>query len=231
MAAEADPAQFDGTPKEAVEVQKRLRAQLVATDDFDVWPPRLVAGADVAYSKRAKTMVGVVTLFLFPELEPIEDVHDVREATFPYVPGLLAFREMPAIASAFSKLSLRPDVILFDAHGYAHPRRFGLASYGGLVLGVPSIGVAKTILVGQLGGPLPAERGATAPLVDDGEVIGVALRTRTAVRPVYVSVGHRVSLETAVKLVLDCAPRYRLCEPIRRAHNLAAEIRREVEAA
>lgn len=220
---------FDLTPQEAIDVQRRLRDRVVREDDFDVWPPRLVAGADLAYSRMGGTVVGAVSVLSFPALALVEEASAVRPVTFPYVPGLLSFREVPAIAAAFAKLTHRPGVVFFDGHGLAHPRRFGLASHAGLLLGVVSIGEGKTILAGEVAASLGEARGSTAPLVADGETIGVALRTRANVAPVYVSVGHRVSLATAVRLTLDCAPRYRICEPIRRAHTLATRLRSELD--
>ncbi|RJQ54919.1 MAG: deoxyribonuclease V [Actinobacteria bacterium] len=210
-------------PKEAVRVQRELAGKVVREDRFDTWPPCLTGGADVSYSKKTQLLAGVVTVLSFPRLERLEHACVVQPSRFPYVPGLLAFREVPAIEAAFSRLEAKPDVLLFDGHGYAHPRRFGLASYAGLLLDVPTIGVAKTILVGEVEGRLGEKRGSSAPLVDKGDVIGVALRTRDGVRPVYVSEGHRVSLETAIELVLACSPKYRLSEPIRWAHTLSCD--------
>jgi deoxyribonuclease V len=143
---------------------------------------------------------------------------------FPYVPGLLSFRELPPLAVAWARLERRPDVLIFDGAGYAHPRRFGLACHGGVLFDVPSIGCAKSILVGTHG-PLGEERGASAPLVDRGEVVGMAVRTRARVKPVYVSVGHRMDLPTAVALVLRMTAGYREPETTRRAHQLVTRLR------
>jgi deoxyribonuclease V len=143
---------------------------------------------------------------------------------FPYVPGLLSFRELPPLSAAWEKLSVSPDVVIFDAHGLAHPRRFGLASHGGLLFEVPSIGAAKSVLVGEHG-DLGESKGATAPLIHGGEEVGVALRTRTEISPVFVSPGHRMDLPTAVRVVLAASPCYRIPEPIRRAHRLSNLLR------
>jgi deoxyribonuclease V len=157
----------------------------------------------------------------FPGLEPAAQRVVQCRTRFPYAPGYLSFRETPALLAALAGLRRRPDLILCDGQGLAHPRRFGLASHLGVLLDVPTIGVAKSRLVGTHG-PVPEARGAWVPLRDGAETIGAVLRTRAGARPVYVSVGHRVSLETAVETVLRCAPRYRLPEPVRRAHVLAS---------
>ncbi len=155
-------------------------------------------------------------------LEPVERVTAAHDVTFPYVPGLLALREAPPVLAALERVRSRIDLILVDGHGTAHPERFGLACYVGVITGWATVGVAKSLLSG-VHGPLPTPRGSTVPLIDDAEVIGAVVRTRSGVRPVYVSVGHRVSLTTAVRVVLDCAPRYRIPEPIRLADRLARQ--------
>lgn len=183
---------------------------------------RLVGGADVSFApgRPARARAAVVVL-VFPELTLVEVRTATAPVTFPYVPGLLSFREAPVVLRAFRALRRKPQVLLCDGHGEAHPRRFGLACHLGLLAGVPTIGVAKHRLVG-VSPPLPSARGAWAPLTDGGEVVGAVVRTRRGVRPVYVSVGHRVVLPRAVELVLDCAPRFRLPEPLRLAHQAAA---------
>ena len=144
---------------------------------------------------------------------------------FPYVPGLLSFREAPAALAALGQLKTSPDILLCDGHGLAHPRRFGLACHLGLLSGLPSIGVAKSLLTGEHAPPAQ-ERGAWTPLLDGGEVIGAALRTRPGAKPVYVSIGHRISLESALQVVLRCTGRYRLPETTRQAHRLASNLER-----
>jgi len=180
-----------------------------------------VAGVDASYDRTAGTTRAAVSVHGFPGLEPLARRALRRRTRFPYVPGFLSFREAPALLAALAGLRRRPDLILCDGQGLAHPRRFGLACHVGVLLDVPSIGVAKSRLVG-VHAPVPEARGAWVPLRDAGETIGAVLRTRAGVRPVYVSVGHRVGLETAIALVLRCAPRHRLPEPIRRAHALAS---------
>jgi deoxyribonuclease V len=158
-------------------------------------------------------------------MRPVDQATASVQVDFPYVPGLLSFRELPPLAVAWERLSVRPDVIIFDAHGLAHPRRFGLACHGGLLFDVPSIGAAKSLLVGEHG-ELPEARGSTAPLIHEGEEVGKVVRTRIGVSPVFVSLGHRMDLATAVEVVLKASPCYRIPEPIRRAHRLSNELRR-----
>lgn len=209
---------WDLTPGEALEVQRRLRSSVETVDRLS--GPRTVAGVDVGFADRT-TAVAAVAVLGFPGLETLEEVWVRRPVDFPYVPGLLSFREVPAVLAALERLSRAPDLILCDAHGFAHPRRFGLACHLGLVTDRPAVGVAKSRLVGRHRDPA-SERGSRCDLVDGDEVIGAVVRTRTAVRPVYVSVGHRVGLDTAVDLVLRCTTRYRLPEPTRRADRLAS---------
>jgi len=191
-------------------------------DTFDR-PVQTVAGIDVSIrGDRAKAAVSVLAL---PDLNVVgEAVHEC-EVPFPYVPGYLSFREMPAILPALDRLLQRtgrlPDVLVTDSQGYAHPRRFGLACHLGVVLDRPAFGVAKSILTGTLSGDLSLEKGSSVPLVDDGEQVGVALRTRSNVNPVYVSVGHRLTLDEAVDLTLRCSPRYKIPETTRHAHRLS----------
>ncbi|HEX8694511.1 MAG TPA: endonuclease V [Longimicrobium sp.] len=211
------------TVAQAREVQLSLRERLVPTPPPG-FAPRLVAGADVSAEKFSRRgYAGVVTVDL-ATLETVEEASAVVDLGFPYVPGYLSFRELPALAAAWERLERRPDVVVFDAHGYAHPRRFGLACHGGVLLDLPSIGCAKTMFVGEHG-PLAPGRGATAEIVDRGEVVGVALRTRDRCNPVYVSRGHRMDLDTAVGIVLSLS-RFRIPETTRRSHNLVNDLRR-----
>jgi deoxyribonuclease V len=207
------------TPAEAMAIQERLRPVVVTEDDLG--PVRHVAGVDVGFLQGNAVARAAVVVLSFPDLQPVEQAVAQRPAAFPYVPGLLSFREAPAALAALAQLATRPDLLLCDGQGLAHPRRFGLACHIGLLSDFPAIGVAKTRLVGQHE-PLPSSRGSWRPLTDDGEVIGAVLRTRDGVKPLYVSIGHRISLESAVEIVLACAPRYRLPETTRRAHRLAS---------
>jgi deoxyribonuclease V len=224
---------WDLSPRDAVAVQRELRERLVLRPPAG-FAVRLAAGADVAVGSRLpdprrapadRGVAGLAVLEL-PSLRPVEEVGAVVTLRFPYVPGLLSFRELPAVAEAWDRLATRPDVLVFDGQGYAHPRRFGLACHGGLLFGVPSVGCAKSLLVGRHG-PLAESRGATAPIVDRGEVVGMALRLRAGVQPVYVSAGHLMDLDTAVEVVRALGAGYREPETTRRAHRLVTRLRRE----
>lgn len=187
-------------------------------------PPRTAAGADLSIVRGRDRGYAALVVVDLESGETVAEATAAVDVGFPYVPGLLSFRELPPLAAAWERLSVRPDVLLFDGHGYAHPRRFGLACHGGLLFDLPSVGVAKSVLVGEHG-PLGEERGSAAPLLHEGQRVGTVLRTRDRVRPVYVSVGHRMDLPTAVDVVLRASPRYRIPEPIRRAHRRANEAR------
>ena len=211
--------------REARALQERLRD---AVSERDELPERLrlVAGADVSYDRGSPVLYAAVVVLDAESLEPVEVAATTGRATFPYLPGYLSFRELPPLLEAFAKLRVRPELVICDGHGRAHPRRFGLACHLGLALGLPSIGVAKSRLVGEHREPGP-RRGAHAALRFGGEVIGEVLRTQPSVAPVYVSVGHRVSLATARRLALRFAPRFRLPEPTRAAHAEVNRLRRE----
>jgi deoxyribonuclease V len=183
--------------------------------------PRLVAGLDVAYDARRRFAVAAAVIVDIATLAAVETAVATTEITFPYVPGLLAWHELPALLAAWQKLAARPDLVLCDGQGRAHPRRCGLACMVGLLFDVPAIGCAKSLLVGRHG-RLGARRGSTADLVDRGETVGRAVRTRDGVRPVYISVGHCVTLDEAVAWVLRLA-RYRIPEPLRLADHAAAQ--------
>ncbi len=180
----------------------------------DFAEPRTVAGVDVSLCGRG--VRAAIVVFRLPGLEPLETALAERPVEFPYVPGLLSFRELPALLDAWAALEIRPDLLLVDGHGLAHPRRCGIASHVGLELDRPSIGCGKSRLIGEHRDPGP-RRGASTQLRHDGEVIGRVLRTRDGVRPVFVSIGHRIDLATATRCVLAWATRYRLPEPIRAA--------------
>jgi deoxyribonuclease V len=210
---------WDVTPEEAMAIQRRL-APLVVRDNR-LGAVRLVAGVDAGFpGGLARASVAVVR---YPELDVVDVGVAEIPVSFPYVPGLLSFREAPAVLAAFGRLRTRPDLLIVDGQGIAHRRRLGIASHLGLLLDVPAIGSAKSLLVGRHG-PLGEEAGATADLIDRGEVIGRVVRTRRGVKPLYVSIGHRVDLDTAVHYVLSCCRRYRLPEPQRQAHNAASQV-------
>lgn len=210
---------WDITPKAAILLQRELAGRVVVDDRLGI--VRHVAGADVHLARSGGSSRAAVTVLAYPTLDPVEQATGLSPTPFPYVPGLLSFREIPAVAPVFERLERTPDVILCDGHGLAHPRRFGLACHLGLLAGIPTIGVAKSRLVGTHD-DVPIERGAWRPLWDGAEVIGAALRTRTGVKPVFVSVGHLVTLERGIDFVLSCVGRFRIPEPLRLAHHLAA---------
>jgi len=210
---------WDVTPSEAREIQERLRSAVVTVDDLGA--VRFVAGTDVAFEDGKRITRGAVAVLSWPGLELVEHFVARRPTSFPYVPGLLSFREIPVLLDALAGIRTSLDIVLCDGQGIAHPRRFGLASHLGVVTGLPTIGVAKSRLVGDHG-PVPDEKGGWASLSDGDEVIGAVLRTRKGVRPLYVSIGHRVSLGTAVRYTLGCVTRYRLPETTRWADRIAA---------
>ncbi|MFO1435966.1 MAG: deoxyribonuclease V [Gammaproteobacteria bacterium] len=214
---------FDLTPSEAIALQLELRNQ-VRTDDA-LGTVCCVAGVDVGFAEQGRVTRAAIVTMNFPQLDVVEEVTATLPTTFPYVPGLLSFRELPAVLAAFDRLQQMPDLVLCDGQGVAHPRRFGIAAHLGVLLDIPAIGVGKSKLIGEHD-PVPDERGASVPLRDHGETIGAVLRSRQHVRPLYVSIGHRVSLATAVDYVRRCLGRYRLPEPIRFADKLAAARRR-----
>ena len=208
---------WDVSPDEATQIQKRLAPEVTETplpDDVET-----VAGIDV--SIRDDTAQAAVVVLRLPDLEVVDEAIHRCEVPFPYVPGLLSFRETPPVLPALEQLSVTPDVLMTDSHGRAHPRRFGFACHLGVLLDHPTLGVAKSILIGEPQGALEPEKGHRVPLVDDSETIGAVLRTRTDVNPVYVSVGHRLTLDDAVALALDSSPRYKIPEPTRQAHKLS----------
>ncbi len=207
------------TPKEAIALQQRLRRRVVTEDRFGTI--RRVAGIDVGFDHGGAITRAAVVVLAFPALEPLEQAIARLPTRFPYVPGLLSFREIPAILAALAKLKKKPDLLLVDGHGIAHPRRFGIACHLGVYTGLPAIGVGKSRLIGEHG-RVPATRGRWAALTDADETIGAVLRSRAGVNPIYVSCGHRVSLERAVRLTMACVTRYRLPQTTRYAHSLAS---------
>ena len=211
------------TLEEAQAIQQRLRAQVITHDDFD--EVRTIAGVDAGYegdpqAGQAVARAAVVVL-AYPSLEPLDFAVARRPAPIPYIPGFLSFREAPAVLAALDELHVRPDLLICDGQGIAHPRRMGIATHVGLLAGIPSIGCAKSLLVGRHD-PVPDERGAYVPLTHRGEQIGVVLRTRVGVKPLYVSVGHRISLPSAIAFVMSCVTKYRLPETTRAADGLAS---------
>jgi deoxyribonuclease V len=217
---------WDLTPTEAIALQTQLAPRVIHTGDpRDVW---LVAAADIAFPERTRGWQGglaraAVVLMSYPGLALVEQHVVDTPVAFPYVPGLLSFREIPALALAFEQLDVVPDLLLVDGQGVAHPRRFGLAAHLGLLAGIPTIGCGKSRLCGQAADPGP-ERGSMSDLIDGGGRIGLVVRTKDRVKPLYVSVGHLISLESAAEWVLRLAPTHRLPEPIRLADRLSKSL-------
>jgi deoxyribonuclease V len=214
---------FDLTLGEARQLQGELASRIEAGPALDLGGVRHVAGADV--STQGDRAYATVVVLEFPSLSPVEVQGFEAALEFPYVPGLLSFREIPSVAGALEKVETAVDALILDAQGLAHPRRMGLASHLGLFLEVPTLGCAKSLLVGRYEQP-GEEKGSATDLVHRGEVVGRVVRTRSRVSPVFVSVGNRVDLESAVELVLACCTRYRLPETTRRAHEAANRLRR-----
>ena len=208
-----------------MDIQRRLAVQISRTSEVN--SPRLIAGVDIAIQKEQG--IEAVVVLSYPELKLVETKVVSERLKFPYVPGLLSCRDSPLVLSACEKLTITPDLILVDGQGIAHPRRIGFASHLGLFLDTPTIGCAKSLLCGSHE-PSGDEPGNYAEIVDKGEVIGVALRTKVGVNPVYVSIGHRVDLQTAIDWVLKCCRSYRLPEPLRLAHLAAGGSMRQSEA-
>jgi deoxyribonuclease V len=211
------------TPREAMRVQESLRDRVELEDRFgDI---RYVAGADMAFDPQTEVAFAGVIVYRFPGLEEVERRMARRKLRFPYVPGLLSFRECPVLLAAFARLRSEPDLILIDGHGRAHPRRFGIACHIGILFDKPTIGCAKSRLVGEH--QEPGDRaGSTAPLTLEGERLGMVLRTRDHVKPIYVTTGHRVSLDSAVGLVKQCVDGFRIPKPTREADHYVRDLRR-----
>lgn len=211
------------TPREAVELQKRLRDEVrIAPLAREI---KTIAGADISFNKFEPTVYAGIVVLSFPELEVIEEAGVVSETNFPYVPGLLSFRETPSVLEAWSRLKTEPDALMLDGQGLAHPRRVGIACHVGLLIERPTLGCAKSVLVGKYEEP-QKERGAWTKLIHKDEVVGAALRTKRNVQPVFVSPGHLIDLEGALDVTLRTDGGYRQPEPTRRAHLLVNALRR-----
>ncbi|GAI99231.1 unnamed protein product, partial [marine sediment metagenome] len=187
-------------------------------------PPKLIAGIDCAFSKDGKRIIAAVVVLKLPDFVPVETTTAVQKVSFPYIPGLLSFREAPVCIAAVEELKTGPDIFIIDGQGIAHPRRLGLAAHLGLFFDKPTVGCAKSRLTGTFEEP-SLEKGAYSPLKDKDEVIGAVVRTRTNVKPVFVSVGNKCLLKDAVKITLGCTTKYRLPEPTRLAHQLVSKLK------
>ncbi|WP_028558681.1 deoxyribonuclease V [Paenibacillus pinihumi] len=209
------------TEIEAVQLQQELALKVVTDDRLD--PVRYIAGADVAYSEQNDKLIAAIVILEAGSLRLVESVTVEDDAQFPYIPGLFSFREIPPLVKAFKLLKTAPQLIVCDGQGMAHPRRFGLASHLGVLFDLPAIGCGKTRLLGDFTTP-EFNRGAFSPLVDQDEIIGNVLRTQDHIKPVYVSIGHRISLATACDWILKLAPNYRLPETTRQADQLVNRV-------
>jgi deoxyribonuclease V len=214
---------WDMTPKAAVALQRELAGRVRA--DMPLKTYRYIAGADVSYNRFSPVLYAGIVVLRAEDLTVVERRGLEAKTTFPYVPGLLSFREIPVVLELFRQLEHEPDVVMCDGQGYAHPRRFGLACHLGLWLDRPTFGCAKSLFVGEFG-RLKRAAGAQSPLVHKEEIIGTALRTKTGIKPVYVSVGHRIDLPSAVRIALASVNGYRIPEPTRQAHLFVNELRR-----
>lgn len=211
--------QWPTSTQSATAIQQQLVPEVITTDQLE--SVQYVAGVDVGFVDDGATSRAAVAVLSFPSLELSEQAIAQRPTQFPYVPGFLSFREIPPVLEALEKLNTTPDLILCDGQGLAHPRRFGLACHLGVLTDIPTIGVAKSRLIGTHA-ELPVEKGSWQPLIHEQEIIGAVLRTRSTVKPLYVSIGHRVSLPTAIDYVLRCTRSYRLPETTRIADRLAS---------
>jgi deoxyribonuclease V len=205
-------------PKEAIALQERLSRKVIRKSGINIRDVVTVAGVDTHY-RDSLALAAVVTIRL-ADLETVDFATAVKRVSFPYIPGLLTFREGPAILDALNNLAIKPDLLMFDGQGISHPRRFGLASHIGLLLDMPTIGCAKTLLLGHYEEP-GIEKGSYSHLKDGDETIGAVVRTRSRVKPLFVSIGHRINLQDSISIVLKCCRRYRLPETMRRADKLA----------
>ena len=214
---------WDVTPQQAIAIQQQLRAQVVT----EKLPGHLglVAGCDISYDKGSDVIYSGIVVLRLPDLAEVARSTAITRVQFPYVPGLLSFRESPPVLEAWSRLEKTPGALMIDGHGFAHPRRFGIACHLGLLLNLPTVGCAKSLLIGKFEEP-GLRAGCYSPLVDRDETIGAVLRTEDGVNPVFVSIGYRVTLEDAIQLVMKCTKGYRIPEPTRQAHLLVNALRR-----
>lgn len=214
------PPNWPETSGDAIALQNQLRPQVVTTDQLG--PIHTVAGVDAGFEQNGTVTRAAVVVLSYPNLELLEYALAYRPTTFPYMPGLLSFREVPAVLEALAQIQTEPDLILCDGQGLAHPRRLGIACHLGLLVNRPTIGVAKSRLLGTYA-TVPEEKGHWVPLMDKNERIGAVLRSRANTQPLYISAGYRISLETALDYVLACTPKYRLPETTRLADRLASK--------
>ena len=215
------------TPREAIRIQHMLREKLVLRPPKK--PIRILAAGDVSYDSGDGSQFGAFLLFRFPDLTPLEKAWAVEKISFPYIPGLLTFREAPVLLKAFSQLSQKPDLLLLDGQGIAHPRSLGIAAHLGVLLNLPAIGCAKSRLCGEYEEP-GLQKGSATPLKENGKRIGMVIRTRNGIKPVFVSPGYKMDFVTSTKVVLDLCRTYRIPEPLRQAHAFVNRLRAESKA-
>lgn len=219
MRATAWPRDIRGAKALQESLRKRVRIEPLSR------PPKLIAGADAAFS--GDIVIAVISLFTYPDLIHIEDAIVRVRSSFPYVPGFLSFREGPAILESFERLKIKPELLLFDGQGIAHPRGIGIASHLGVMLNIRAIGCAKSRLIGEYNEP-SIKRGNWTYLYHDGKRIGAVLRTRDNVRPLFVSPGHRIDIESSIEIVMHTVTRFRIPEPLRRADHLSRLHKRQI---
>jgi deoxyribonuclease V len=208
--------------EEAIQIQEALRDRLILKNTFT--EVRTIGGGDVAYSEDRNFLFAAIVALSFPKMEPLDSTTARGEISFPYIPGLLSFREGPILINTFQKLKIKPDVMIYDGQGIAHPRGIGLASHMGLWFDLPSIGCTKTPLLNDFVCPGPS-KGSFELIRREGKEVGAVLRTKEKVKPLFVSPGHRINLRTSIQIVLTTCPRFRIPEPLRRAHELSRFIR------
>jgi deoxyribonuclease V len=219
---------WEVSTEEAKNIQSKLRTELNFQNQVDPAHVKTIAAADISFNRYDDRLYAAVVLLSFPDLKLLEENTHQARATFPYIPGFLSFREIPPLLNIFKELRTVPQVILCDGQGIAHPRGFGLASHLGVLLDVPTIGCAKSLLVGEYQ-KLSPNKGSMCPLIYKNQQVGLALRTRRGVKPVFISVGHKIRLKEATKIVLQCCTKYRIPEPLRLSHRKVNEIRKKSE--
>lgn len=209
------------TPEQAIQIQKNLRHRIILKKTFSSL--RTIGGGDVSYQKEGELLFGAMVVLSFPDMETLDMATASGRISFPYLPGLLTFREGPILMKTFEKLRIRPDVLVFDGQGIVHPRGIGLATHLGIWFNLPSIGCAKTPLLCESAAPRPS-KGSFELIRKNGRGVGVVLRTKDGVKPVFVSPGHQIDLPTSIRIILECCQGFRIPEPLRRAHQLSRRL-------
>jgi deoxyribonuclease V len=208
--------------EEAIRIQEDLRKHIILENTCS--EIRSIGGADVAYSKDGNFLFGAIAVLSFPKMEPLETSTAHGEASFPYIPGLLSFREAPILIETFKKLKVKPEVMIYDGQGIAHPRGIGLATHMGIWLDLPSIGCTKTPLLNDFKWPR-LSKGSYESIRREGKEVGAVLRTKDKVKPIFISPGHRIDLQTSIQLILDTCSKFRIPDPLRRAHQASCLLR------